>query len=103
MQSTASGKDSVLFGENLSLRRGCFPVCRQGMSSAADLCLLYTLSLIGETIPPGGFPKPAGMVYCNYYYGKVASAAEDSRTNNSRRTAVCRKAGSVFSFSENRE
>lgn len=90
-RSTEHGvrKDSVLFGRKFS--------------SAADLCLLYTLSLIGETIPPGGFPKPAGMVYCNYYYGKVASVGEDSRTNNSRRTAVCRKAGSVFSFPENRQ
>lgn len=53
MQSTASGKDSVLLAENFPLRRGCFPVCRKRMSSAADLCLLYILYLYGESSPRG--------------------------------------------------
>lgn len=64
MQSTASGKDSVLFGENLSLRRGCFPVCRQGMPSAENLCLLsifYIYFIFNKrNHPPRGLPKAGG-------------------------------------------
>lgn len=61
MQSTASGKDSVLFGGDFS-RAGLFASPEK--APAADFSFIYTLSL-WETIPPGGFPKPADMVYCN--------------------------------------
>lgn len=65
MQSTASGKDSVLFGGKFSSAAGTL----SGLTEEDVLCgrpplFIYTLSLWGA-IPPGGFPKPADMVYCN--------------------------------------
>lgn len=99
MQSTASGKDSVLFGGDFS--RAVVFVCRKKLLRQTSA--LYIPYLYGEPSPPGASQNRRTWYTAIYYRGEVASAGEDSRTNNSRRTAVCRKAGSVFSFSENRE
>lgn len=99
MQSTASGKDSVLFGGDFSCA-GLF-VCWEKL--LRETFLLHIPYLYGEPSPRGASQNRRTWYTAIYYRGKVASAGEDSRTNNSRRTAVCRKAGSVFSFPENRQ
>lgn len=96
MQSTASGKDSVLFSGDFS--RAVVFVCRKKLLRQTSA--LYIPYLYGEPSPPGASQNRRTWYTAIYYRGEVASAGEDSRTNNSRRTAVCRKAGSVFSFPE---
>lgn len=61
MQSTASGKDSVLFGGDFS--------CAGGLSAGRSLCgrsSFYIYLIFRGNHPPGGLPKTGGHGILQY-------------------------------------